>query len=259
LPCRRYISNHRSTCKPSVVPFYSGLVSCLHLGVPVTPRPLVLFLFVGSFFSAVATQSLSCFLFLLFLFFLVNLNAEGLEIEFDLFARDRVRQLFMSPRDRSLDSSIVLDWLLCAFHIDFALTMGLRTPKKLVYHLARLNPTMSALVSTNGDLNRFSSTVCEAVFGLLVVVPLKNIDAMCTYACIPDAPRSRRFPKVRCFRGISPVSTDGLSTGDINLYARLLLANVNSLRTISAGVATGPFLGEIGRRYRCALLLLTLL
>jgi hypothetical protein len=192
-------------------------------------------------------------------FFPVTFYVEGLELEFDLFARDRVRQLLMPPRDRSRDSSIVLDWLLCAFHIDFALTMGLRTPKKLVYHLARLNPTMSALVSTKGDLNRFSSTVCEAVFGLLVVVPLKNIDAMCTYACIPDAPRSRRFPKVRCFRGISPVSTDGLSTGDINLYARLLLANVNSLRTNSAGVATGPFFGEFGRRYRCALLLLTLL
>ena len=207
------------------------------------------FLFVGSFFSAVATHSLSCFLFLLFLFFLVTFNAEGLEIEFDLFARDRVRLLFMPPRDRSRDSSIVLDWLLCAFHIDFALTIGLRTPKKLVYHLARLNPTMNALVSTDGDLKRFSATVCKAVFGLLVVVPLKNIDAMCTYACNPDAPRSRRYSKVRCFRGISPMSTDGLSIGDINLYARLLLANVNSLRANSAGVATSPLFGEFCRRY----------
>ena len=147
----------------------------------------------------------------------------------------------MSRRDRSHDSSVVLDWLSCAFHVDVAQTMGLRTPKILVYKLARLHPTMSALVLTDGDLKHFGATVCEVVRDLLVVAPLKNIDAMCTYGCNPDAPRSRRFPKVRCFRGISPVSTDGLSVFDINLYARLLLANVNSLRANSVGVATDPF------------------
>ena len=67
----------------------------------------------------------------------------------------------MPRRDRSRDSSIVRDWLLSAFHIDVAQIIGLQTPKILVYELARLHPTLSALVRTKGDLRHFSATVCE--------------------------------------------------------------------------------------------------
>ena len=133
------------------------------------------------------------------------------------------------------------DWLLSAFHIDVAQIIGLQTPKILVYELARLHPTVSALVRTKGDLKHFSATVCEVVGDLLDADPLKNIDAMCTYAWNPDAPRSIRFPKVRCFRFLSPVSTDGLLEKLVDFYSRLLLANDDNLRAIPAGVSTDPF------------------
>jgi hypothetical protein len=88
----------------------------------------------------------------------------------------------MPRRDRSRDSSVVRGWLLSAFHIDVAQIIGLRTPKVIVYELARLHPTLSALVRTKGDLRHFSATVCEILRDLLDADPLKNIDAMCTYS-----------------------------------------------------------------------------
>ena len=147
----------------------------------------------------------------------------------------------MPRRDRSRDSSVVRGWLLSAFHIDVAQIIGLQTPKILVYELARLHPTVSALVRTKGDLRHFSATVCEVLGDLLDADPLKNIDAMCTYARNRKAPRSIRFPKVRCFRFLSPLSTDGLLKKLVNLYSRLLLANDDNLRAVPAGVSTDPF------------------
>ena len=148
----------------------------------------------------------------------------------------------MPRRDRSRDSSVVRDWLLSAFHIDVAQIIGLQTPKILVYELARLHPTVSALVRTKGDLRHFSATVCEVLGDLLDADPLKKIDAMCTYSRNRKARRSIRFPKVRCFRFLSPLSTDGLLKELVNLYSRLLLANDVKLRAIPAGVSTDPFL-----------------